>query len=60
MKGELFTWSNGFFTLYIHTKNSYEIQMSVNINNTDYEANTQFESYQGSADFITSGQLRVL
>jgi hypothetical protein len=57
MKGEIFTKSNGFLTLYIPRNKSYEINMIIIIDSIDYKGFTGFAAYPGSPNCITTSQL---
>ncbi len=56
---EIMTEDNGFFQLNLEINTLYIIQMKVSINETLFWGSTDFNTFFGSANCITTGQLKV-
>ncbi|MHA1942462.1 MAG: CueP family metal-binding protein [Candidatus Hodarchaeales archaeon] len=52
------TGANGFFKLDLERDYNWTIQMQTNINNNLYQGMTNFSTFSGSANCITTGQLK--
>jgi len=55
---EIMTEDNGFFHLNLEINTAYVIQMKVFINETLFWGSTNFSTFFGSANCITTGQLK--
>ncbi|KKM26588.1 hypothetical protein LCGC14_1583310 [marine sediment metagenome] len=55
--GEIITEENGFFQLDLNLNASYAIQMKIFINETLYWSSVEVNTFFGSANCITTGQL---
>jgi hypothetical protein len=53
------TESNGFFELSLQAQKSYQISLSISINNTTYYGYTTFNTYQDGANCITTAKMFV-
>ncbi len=56
---EVKTGNDGFFQLHLDLNTSYVIQMQTLINETFYLGSTDFSTFFGSANCITTGQLKA-
>lgn len=56
---EIMTEDNGFFQLKLEINTLYVIQMNVSINETLFLGSTNFSTFSGSANCITTGQLKT-
>ena len=56
---EIITEDNGFFQLDLEINTPYVIQMRVSINETLFWGSTSFDTFFGSANCITTGQLKA-
>ena len=52
------TGANGFFKLDLAIDKNWTIQMQTLINNIPYQGRTHFSTFSGSANCITTGQLK--
>ncbi|MHA2181287.1 MAG: hypothetical protein ACXAAH_07675 [Promethearchaeota archaeon] len=57
--GSAITGTNGFFKLDLEIDNSWTIQMQTHFNNILYQGMTNFSTFSGSANCITTGQLKL-